>query len=440
MSRDEVLGLLNMDDDDVDDLWGPPLVVKEDTFRKPLRGYEFWFDSRSDVLEERFQIERYCELVWTILNEKKIDKPDKDVASPGSGDVCSSDSDKTVSATLPNADTSSAKSSLDEDENTSSISDGQTIETKDSTNDAEDVDLETSLKPQETAANDEVTAEVAEDGDTPCSSVLALASKIVEAEEHSCSSLVTHQVIDPIKQATENKSPSSQENNENFTLMPLVETEEKANATNEDGEVLKDQQQKERDSLQDIETASEPFTTESLLEMCDEPGKDREDAPCDEKSKRSMPEAVKTVVKEEPIINMLSEARIKVESKALLNPPGSVLTKKRKGTSKTSLIRKTKQKVEGEVKPKITKAPSFPPQLSASTLDLIDRIKQIDGKTIMGEPPVILLSELNDKTGKELRSIAKELKVTRYYKLKKEDLLQGCIMRLTDCKEQRMES
>ncbi|KAL0896566.1 hypothetical protein Bca101_080527 [Brassica carinata] len=431
-----------MDDDDVDDLWGPPLVVKEDTFRKPpLRGCEFWFDSRSDVLEESFQIERYCEQVWTILNEKKkIDELGKDVASAsGSGDIGgSSDSDKTLSAaTLPDADTSSAKSSVDEDENTSSISDALT-------NDTEEVDLETSLKPHETAANDAITVEVAEDGDTPCSSVLALASKIVEAEEHSCSSLVTHQVIDPIKQATENKSPSSQENNENFTLMPLVETEEKANATNEDGEVLKDQQQKERDSLQDIETASEPFTTESLLEMCDEPGKDREDAPCDEKSKRSMPEAVKTVVKEEPIINMLSEARIKVESKALLNPPGSVLTKKRKGTSKTSLIRKTKQKVEGEVKPKITKAPSFPPQLSASTLDLIDRIKQRDGKTIMGEPPVILLSELNDKTGKELRSIAKELKVTRYYKLKKEDLLQGCIMRLrlqlTDCKEQRMES
>lgn len=27
-----------------------------------------------DVLEESFQIGRYCELVWTILNEKKIDE------------------------------------------------------------------------------------------------------------------------------------------------------------------------------------------------------------------------------------------------------------------------------------------------------------------------------------------------------------------------------
>ncbi|KAF8088372.1 hypothetical protein N665_0544s0019 [Sinapis alba] len=436
-----------MDDDDVDDLWGPPLVVKDDTFRKPLRGYEFWFDFRTDVLEESVQIERYCELVWTILNEKKkqvaaeIDELGKYVASSGSGDVCSSDSDKAVTAILPNADTSSAKSSLDEDENTSSISNSLTNDTKGSTNDIEEVDLETSLKPQETAANGAITAEVVEDVDTSCSPVLE--NKIVEAEEHSCSSLVTHQVSDPIKQLTENKSPSaiSQENNESFTLKPLVETSDQANATNEEGEeeVLKDQQQqKQRDSLQDIVTASEPFTTESLLEMCDEPEQDRE-SPCDE--------AVKTIVKEELIIDMLSEARIKVESKALLNPPGSVLIKKRKRTSNissnkgtnTSLIRNTKQKPT-ESKPK---GPSVPAQLSASTLDLIDRLRRQRGGKTMGEP-VILISELNDKTGKELRSIAKELKITHYYKLKKEDLLQRCIMQLklqlTNCKEQRMES
>lgn len=69
--------------------------------------------------------------------------------------------DKTLSAaTLPDADTSSAKSSLDEDENTSSISDGKTSETKDSTNDTEEADLEARLKPQETAANDAITVEV----------------------------------------------------------------------------------------------------------------------------------------------------------------------------------------------------------------------------------------------------------------------------------------
>lgn len=51
-----------------------------------------------DVLEENFQNERYCELVWRILNEKKkqdaeIDELDKDsvslqndMASSGSGD------------------------------------------------------------------------------------------------------------------------------------------------------------------------------------------------------------------------------------------------------------------------------------------------------------------------------------------------------------------
>ncbi|KAJ0259382.1 Rho_N domain-containing protein [Hirschfeldia incana] len=418
-----------MDDDDVDDLWGPPLVVKEDTFRsKPLRGCEFWFDFRTDVLEESYQIERYCELVWTILNEKKIDELGKDL---------SSSPDTTLSATLPDDDTSSDKSSLDEDENTSSISDAQTMQNKDPTNDTEDVDPETNLKkPQETAADDAITVEVAEDGDTPCSPVLALESMIEEAEEHSCSSLVTQQVSDPIKQVTENKFPSaiSQEiNGEGSSLTPLAETKEKANATSEDGEkVLKDQQQKQRDSLQEIETASEPFTTESLLEMCDEPEQDRE-AP----SKRSVPEAWKIIVKEEPIINMLTEARIKVESKALLNPPGSVLTKKRKITTSnsTSLIRNTKKKVGGETptesKPKIiTKSPSVPPLLSASTLDLIDRIRQRRG---------VLLSELKDKTGKELRSIAKELKVTHYYKMKKEDLLQNCIMQLrlqlTGCKE-----
>lgn len=244
--------------------------------------------------------------------------------------------------------------------------------------------------------------QVGEDGDTSSSPVLG--NKIVEAEEHSCSSFVTHQ-------APENKSPSaiSQENNESSTLTPLVETREKANATNEDGEILKDQ----RDSLQEIETASEPFTTESLLEMCDEP----------EKSKRLIPATV--VVKEEPIMNMLTEARIKAEE-SLNPPPGSaVLIKKRKRpTSNTSLIRNTKQK-----------GPSVPLPLSASTLDLIDRIRQRGGggkKTIMGgeEEPAILISELHDKTGKELRSIAKELKVTRYYKMKKEDLLQHSIMQL----------
>ncbi|CAN7138135.1 unnamed protein product [Brassica rapa subsp. narinosa] len=388
------------------DLFFYLLVVKDDAFRKPppLRGCEFWFDFRTDVLEESFQIERYCEIVWTILNEKKqVDEL-----------VGSSDSDKTLSAaTLPDADTSSAKSSLDEDENTSSISDAKTSETKDSTNDTEEADLEARLKPQETEPNDAITVEVAEDGDTPpCSPVLALASTIEEAEEHSCSSFVTHQAL-------ENKSPSaiSQENNESSTLKPLVESREKANA--EDGHILKDQQQKQKqnESLQDIETASEPFTTESLLEMCEEP----------EKSKRSIiPEAVmKTVVvKEEPIINMLTEARIKKAEESLNPPPGSVvLIKKRKRHSNTSLIRYTKQK-----------GPSVPLPLSASTLDLIDRIRQRGGgkKTIMGgeEEPVILISELHDKTGKELRSIAKELKVTRYYKMNKEDLLQHCIMQL----------
>ncbi|KAL0754114.1 hypothetical protein Bca101_091782 [Brassica carinata] len=132
-------------------------VVKDDTFRKHLRGCEFWFDFRTDVLEEGFQIERYCELVWTILNEKKqvaeILELDKDVASSGSVDIGgSSDS--------------------------------------------------------ETAANDAITVEV-KDGDTPCSHVFALASKIDEAEEHSCSSLVTQQVFDPIQQATKSKSPSA---------------------------------------------------------------------------------------------------------------------------------------------------------------------------------------------------------------------------------------
>ncbi|KAG2311676.1 hypothetical protein Bca52824_023233 [Brassica carinata] len=67
--------------------------------------------------------------------------------------------EKTLSATLPDADTSSAKSSLDEDENTSSISDAQTMQNKDPTNDTEEVDLETSLKPQDTAANDAITVE-----------------------------------------------------------------------------------------------------------------------------------------------------------------------------------------------------------------------------------------------------------------------------------------
>lgn len=71
--------------------------------------------------------------------------------------------DKTLSAAiLPDADTSSAKSALDE-ENTSSISDAQTIETTDSSNDTEDIVLETILKPQETVANGPLTLEVCKD-------------------------------------------------------------------------------------------------------------------------------------------------------------------------------------------------------------------------------------------------------------------------------------
>lgn len=42
-----------------------------------------------------------------------------------------------------------------------------------------------------------------------------------------------------------------------------------------------------------------------------------------------MPEAVKNVVKDELIINMLTEARTKAESEALVNR-GSVLNKKRR--------------------------------------------------------------------------------------------------------------
>ncbi|KAL0650540.1 hypothetical protein Bca4012_093231 [Brassica carinata] len=75
-------------------------VVKDDTFRKHLRGCEFWFDFRTDVLEEGFQIERYCELVWTILNEKKqvaeILELDKDVASSGSVDIGGSSDSETA--------------------------------------------------------------------------------------------------------------------------------------------------------------------------------------------------------------------------------------------------------------------------------------------------------------------------------------------------------
>lgn len=403
---------------------------------------------------------------------------------------------------LPDADTSSAKSVVDEDENTSSISDAQTIETRDSCNDTEDIDPETRLKPQGTAANDPLAVEVckdfffsesivmhslfratffcflvlkthmsssdvcskmlcffndgqvAEDADTSSSPVLA--SKIEEAEEHSCSSLVTDQVFDPIKQAPENKSSSaiSRENIGGSTLRPLVsETREKvretANATNEDGEILKDQ---------DIVIASEPFTTESLLEMCDEPDEGRE-TPCDERSKRSHPEAVKTVVKDELIKNLLTEARKKAESKALLNP-GSVLIKKRESKSNssdnkgmnTSFIRTTKQKVGGEAgeinidpvkdstksTPKTIRGSSVPTQHTDSTLDSIDGISQRGGETVSDS--VISISDLKNKTGKELRSIAKELKITHYYKLKKEDLLQRLIRQLTDCTKQRMES
>ncbi|EOA27089.1 hypothetical protein CARUB_v10023186mg [Capsella rubella] len=451
-----------MDDDD--DLWGPPFVVKDDTCRKQtLRGCEFWFDCRTDVLEEHFQNERYCEKVWRILNEKKQDvvivELDKDAislqndtASSGSGDshaIGSSDSDKTLSATLPVVVTSSSKSLLDDDdENTSSISDAQTFETRDSSNDTQEIEPETRLKPQETAANDPLTVEVAEDADT--SSSPALANKIEEAEEHSCSSLVTD--FDPIKQAPENKSSSaiSRENIGGSTLKPFpLETSEKvgekANASNEDGEVFKDHQKS--DSLQVMVTVSQPFTTESLLEMCDEPDKGRE-LPYDARNKKSHPGPKKTVVKDELIINLLTEARKKAESNALLNP-GSVLIKKRQRQSNssnnkglnTSSIRNIKQKVQGGARkiiidpvkkldqsaPGIIRKSSVPTPQADSLVDSIDVRNQRDGRD-----SVISLSasELKNKTGKELRSIAKELKVTHYYKLKKEDLLQRLTNRL----------
>lgn len=269
-----------------------------------------------------------------------------------------------------------------------------------------------------------------------------LVSKIDEAEEHSCSSLVTDQVFDPIKQAPENKSSSaiSRENIEGSTLRPLLLETRKANATNEDGDILKDHQQ--NDSLQDIVTASEPFTTESLLEMCDEPDKGREIS-CGERSKKSQPEAVvKTVVKDELIISLLTEARKKAESKN----PGSVLIKKRQRQSNssdsngvnTSFIRNIKQKVQGgaaeinidPVKnsarstPKIIRGSSVPTQHADSLLDSIDGKIQRGGHNGSDSVISLSISELKKKTGKELRSIAKDLKVTHYYKLKKEDLLQ----------------
>ncbi|VVB03029.1 unnamed protein product [Arabis nemorensis] len=458
-----------MDDDD--DLWGPPFGTLFGPILSALyktilfASKPFYEVVNFDVLEENFQNERYCELVWRILNEKKqiveIDELDKDMASSGTGDsrdIGSSDSDKTRSAVLPDADTSSGKSALDEDENTSGISDAQTIETRDSSTDIEEIDSETRLKPQETAANDPPTVEVAEDADTSSSPVLA--NKIDEAEEHSCSSLVTDQVFDPIKLAPENKSssPISRENIGGSTVRPLaLETREKANATNEDGETLKDHQQS--NSFQDVITVSEPFTTESLLEMCDEPDKGRE-SPCDKRSKRSHPEAVKTVVKDELIINLLNETRKKAENKALLNP-GSVLIKKRESKSnssdnkgvKTGFIRTTKQKLEGEAgeinivpvkkstqsTPKIIRGGSnVPTQHTDSMLDSIDRVIERGGETMSDS--VISISDLKNKTGKELRSIGKELKVTHYYKLKKEELLQQIIMQLTECTKQRMET
>ncbi|ESQ52875.1 hypothetical protein EUTSA_v10016632mg [Eutrema salsugineum] len=458
-----------MDDDD--DLWGPPPVVQEEPPFKPLRGYEFWFDPRTDVLEEEYQNEKYCEQVRRILDGKKQDTESneldkvsdslqKDMASSGAGDspeIVSSDSDKTLSAISPDADTSSAKSALDEDENTSSISDAQTKETKDSSNDTQVIDPET-RKPQETSANDPITVEegkVAEDADISSSPVFA--SKSEEAEEHSPSSLVTDQVFDPIKQAPENRSLSelSRENIGGSTLKPLgLETtekvREKANATNEDGEMLKDQQQ-------EIETSSEPFTTESRLEMCDASEKGRE-TPCDDRIKSSQSEAVKTAVKDELIVNSPTVARQKAESNALLKP-GPDLTKKGQRKSKgmnTSFIRNTKPKVGGEageidIDPvkkstqstsKLSRGSSVPAQLSDSTSELIERIRQRDGQT-MGDS-VTSISELKNKTGKELRSIAKELKMTHYSKLKKEDLLQQIINQLNlqpaDCTEQKMES
>jgi len=472
-----------MDDDD--DLWGPPRVVQDDTFRKQtVRRCEFWFDFRTDVLEENFQNEKYCELVWRILTEKKRQVTEiaelervsvsvsaqNDTASSGSGgdlhEIDSSDSDKTLSTTLPDSDTSSAKLALDDDENTSSISDAQTAQTvqiRDSSNDdTEDIEPETRLMPHETAANDPLTVEVAEDADTSSSPVLE--SKIDEAEEHSCSSLVTDQVFDPIKQALENKSSSaiSRESIGGSTLRPLhLETREKANTTDEDGDILKDHQQ--NDSLQDIVTVSEPFTTESLLEMCDEPDKGR-DIPCGERSKKSHPEAVvKTVVKDELIISLLTEARKKAESKN----PGSVLIKKRQRQSNssdnkganTSFIRNIKQKVQGgageinidpvknstQSTPKIIRGSSVPTQHADSLLDSsMDGKIQRGGKNVSGSLISLSISELKKKTGKELRSIAKDLKVQHYYKLKKEDLLQRITNQLNpqlaDCTKQRMES
>nr|AAB84337.1 hypothetical protein [Arabidopsis thaliana] len=495
-----------MDDDD--DLWGPPrgksgwinygiYFVQDDTFRKQtVRRCEFWFDFRTDVLEENFQNEKYCELVWRILTEKKRQVTEiaelervsvsvsaqNDTASSGSGgdlhEIDSSDSiltrsnllcllqDKTLSTTLPDSDTSSAKLALDDDENTSSISDAQTAQTvqiRDSSNDdTEDIEPETRLMPHETAANDPLTVEVAEDADTSSSPVLE--SKIDEAEEHSCSSLVTDQVFDPIKQALENKSSSaiSRESIGGSTLRPLhLETREKANTTDEDGDILKDHQQ--NDSLQDIVTVSEPFTTESLLEMCDEPDKGR-DIPCGERSKKSHPEAVvKTVVKDELIISLLTEARKKAESKN----PGSVLIKKRQRQSNssdnkganTSFIRNIKQKVQGgageinidpvknstQSTPKIIRGSSVPTQHADSLLDSsMDGKIQRGGKNVSGSLISLSISELKKKTGKELRSIAKDLKVQHYYKLKKEDLLQRITNQLNpqlaDCTKQRMES
>ncbi|CAN8284710.1 unnamed protein product [Cochlearia groenlandica] len=269
-----------MDDDN--DLWGPPLLVLKDALCKQrLGGCEFWFDYRTDVLEECYQNKRYCEKVWLILSDYK--KLERDSVSVQNHLVASSES-------------------------------------------------------------------VAEDVDSSSSHVL-----------------VSNQV-------SENKfsSPISCEN-------------------------------QQRDSLGDIVTVSEPFTTESLLEMCDDEPEKNIEASCNEISKSHL------------------EARHKIESNSLLDDHRHVLVKKRQRESNNNSEdkdMKTKQKkvVQGESN-------------RDSLVDLGYDRSEKDGYIV--RDLAVSRSELKKKTGKELKNIAKAMKVTHYYKLKKEDLLHRLTTQLS---------
>ncbi|XP_010527486.1 PREDICTED: uncharacterized protein LOC104804815 [Tarenaya hassleriana] len=502
------------------DLWGPPTgpdVGNDSCYVQTVRGCGFYFDRRLDVIEENALNEISCVQVLRILMEKEdaeIDNHEKVSILPRNDDTCYN-VEKIHDAIVPEANTSSTQSAIDEEASISNLSDAQTAGSRDSSYAIEDRDPETRSKLRERTATSSETVQPAgavevssidastepftEKGSISSGSVSTVNSK--EVEEHSCLSLDAIKTLDPIKQEdtaellkpkrtaedsatnisrdevkhlngmqqsetsdlkpsslnkpSEHHCPAAKSKDGSPGLRHLVSKarqrlREKTNALNEkmntatlaaeeDEERLKDDHQ--TPSLQNVLIATEPFTMDCLLEMCDGEDKGGE-TPLDKKQKRSQAEtghgAGRTGTHDELIKNLiLKPAEEKTRSNALLVLPSlqqNPSTQQKSNSSNhagpnKSFIRDTKQNItqDGQGEPGNLIADPGDEQKPMNKRKK-KRTSESSKQTL--SEAEISSGDLNEMKTNDLKAIAKALKVTHYYKLRRNDLLQQLISRL----------